>query len=67
VYAALGAWSSGGPFFTGTSLTFDAVLLPAVLVGVFSGRNLLHKLPEKAFVIGVLVLSAAGAVKLLLP
>ena len=67
VYVALGAWSSGGPFFTGTSLTFDAVLLPAVVVGVFGGRNVLHKLPEKAFVIGVLVLSAAGAVKLLLP
>ncbi len=67
VYMALGAWSSGGPFFTGTNLTFDAVLLPAVLIGVFSGRNLLHKLPERVFVIGVLVLSAAGAVKLLLP
>ena len=67
VYMALGAWSSGGPFFTRTTLAFDAVLLPAVLVGVFSGRTLLHKLPEKAFVIGVLVLSAAGAAKLLLP
>ena len=67
VYLALGAWSGGGPFFTGTTLAFDAVLLPAVLIGVFSGRELLHKLPEKAFAIGVLVLSAAGAVKLLLP
>ena len=42
-------------------------LIPAVLVGVFSGRRLLHKLPEQAFLIGVLVLSAAGAVKMLLP
>jgi uncharacterized membrane protein YfcA len=67
VYLGLGAWSSGGPFFTGTSLAFDAVLIPAILVGVFSGRKLLHKLPEKAFVVGVLVLSTAGAVKLLLP
>ena len=67
MYLAFGAWSSGGPFFTGTSLAFDAVLIPALLVGVFSGRELLHKLPERAFVIGVLVLSAAGAVKLLLP
>ena len=31
VYLALGTWSSGGPFFTGKSLAFDAALLPAVL------------------------------------
>ena len=67
VYLALGQWSGGGRFFTGTTLAFDAVLLPAVLVGLFSGRRLLHKLPERAFLIGVLVLSAAGAFKLLLP
>jgi uncharacterized membrane protein YfcA len=67
VYLALGAWSSGGPFFTGTTLAFDAVLFPAVLIGLFSGRRMLHKLPERAFLIGVLVLSAAGAIKLLLP
>ncbi len=67
VYLALGEWSSGGQFFTGTTLAFDAVLFPAVLVGLFSGRRMLHKLPERAFLIGVLVLSAAGAIKLLLP
>ena len=67
VYLALGEWSSGGRFFTGTTLAFDAVLLPAVLVGLFSGRRMLHRLPERAFLIGVLVLSAAGAIKLLLP
>ncbi|MEP7112833.1 MAG: sulfite exporter TauE/SafE family protein [Ilumatobacteraceae bacterium] len=67
VYVALGAWSTGGSFFTGTSLAFDAVLFPAVLIGLFSGRRMLHRLPEQAFLIGVLVLSAAGAIKLLLP
>jgi uncharacterized protein len=67
VYLALGYWTTGGKFFTGTTLGFDAVLFPAVLIGVFSGRRLLHKLPEQAFLIGVLVLSAAGAIKLLLP
>jgi uncharacterized protein len=67
VYLALGEWSSGGAFFTGTTLAFDALLLPAVLVGLFGGRRLLHKLPEQAFLIGVLVLSAAGAIKLLWP
>jgi uncharacterized membrane protein YfcA len=38
-----------------------------VLVGLFGGRRLLHRLPERAFLNGVLVLSAAGAIKLLLP
>jgi uncharacterized protein len=67
VYIALGEWSSGGSFFTRTNLAFDAALMPAVLVGLFGGRTLFHKLPERAFLIGVLVLSAAGAIKLLLP
>jgi uncharacterized membrane protein YfcA len=67
VYFALGLWSSGGPFFTGSTLAFDAVLFPAVLIGLLSGRRLLHKLPERAFLIGVLVMSVAGAVKLLAP
>lgn len=67
VYLALGELTSGGRFITGTTLAFDAALLPAVLVGLFGGRRLFHKLPERAFLIGVLVLSAAGAIKLLLP
>jgi uncharacterized protein len=66
VYLALGQWSSGGSFFTVRSLTFDAAVLPAVLVGLFGGRTLLQKLNERVFVIAVLVLSVAGAVKLLL-
>ncbi len=67
VYVALGELSSGGRFITGSSLAFDAALMPSVLVGLFGGRRLLHRLPERGFLIGVLVLSAAGAVKLLLP
>jgi uncharacterized protein len=67
VYLAIGFWSSGGPFFTASTLAFDALLFPAVLIGLFSGRRLLHRLPERAFLIGVLVLSTAGALKLLRP
>jgi uncharacterized protein len=67
VYMALAAWTSGGPFFTKSTLAFDLVLFPVVVIGVFSGRSMLHKLPQRAFTIGVLVLSAAGAVKLLWP
>jgi uncharacterized protein len=67
VYVALGRWTDGGPFFTRTTLLFDALLFPAVLLGLFSGRKLLHKLPERGFLIGVLVLSTIGALKLLMP
>ncbi len=67
VYLALGHWSSGGQFFTGSTLAFDAVLFPAVLIGLLSGKRLLHRLPDRAFLVGVLVLSVAGAIKLLAP
>jgi uncharacterized protein len=67
VYLALGKWSHGGRFFTAEGLAFDAAVLPAMIVGVYGGKAMLHKLPERAFLIGVLVLSAAGAIKLLLP
>lgn len=65
VYLAIGTWSSGGHFFSGRSLGFDALMVPAVLVGVFGGRKLFDKLPQQLFLSLVLVLSAAGALKLL--
>ena len=67
VYIALGLWTSGGPFFTADTLTFDLLMFPALLVGLLSGRRLLHILSEKAFLTAVLVLSTAGAIKLLWP
>lgn len=67
VYLALQHWSDGGPFFTGESLAYDAALVPAVVAGVLAGRRLVHRLPQELFLRLVLVLSAAGAVKLLLP
>ncbi len=66
VYLAIGTWSSGGHFFSADSLRFDALVVPAVLVGVFGGRKLFDKLPQGLFLGLVLVLSAAGALKLLL-
>lgn len=67
VYIALGAWTAGGHFFTADGLQFDLLLLPAVLIGVFTGRRMFNHLPQGVFVGLVLVLSAAGAVKLLIP
>ena len=66
IYAALGAWVAGGPFFTRDGLLFDLAVSPAVIVGVFAGRALLHRIPERLFLWLVLVLSAGGALRLLL-
>jgi uncharacterized protein len=67
VYVALGRWSAGGPFFTRESLAYDLALVPMVVLGAYGGRRLFPHLPQQLFLGLVLVLSAAGAVKLLLP
>jgi len=64
-FLALGVWTSGGPFFTKDSLLFDLAVIPAVILGVYSGRALFHRIPQQAFLLVVLVLSAGGALKLL--
>ncbi len=65
VYLLLGWLATGGAFFTAESLRYDAVLLPAVVVGVFGGRWLLPRIPQRVFSMGVLVLAFLAAVKLL--
>jgi uncharacterized protein len=65
VYLAIGRWSAGGSFFTAESLRFDAVLVPAVLVGVFAGRWLLPRISQQVFTLIVLILAAFASVKLL--
>ena len=67
VYLAIGAWSTGGPFFTAESLRYDLVLLPFVVIGVYGGRALLPRIHDRFFLWLVLVLSLGGAVKLLWP
>ena len=67
VYLAIGAWSTGGAFFSAESLRYDLVLLPFVVIGVYGGRALLPRIHDRFFLWLVLVLSLAGAVKLLLP
>ena len=67
VYLAIGAWSTGGAFFSAESLRYDLMLLPFVVIGVYGGRALLPRLHDRFFLWLVLVLSLAGAVKLLLP
>jgi uncharacterized protein len=65
-YLAVGELSDGGRFFTGASLRFDLILVPAVVIGVLVGRRLFYLLPQRVFSHLVLVLSAVGALKLLL-
>ncbi len=65
-YVALGELTSGGRFFTWDSLLFDLVMVPAIVIGVFSGRSLFHRIPQRAFLLLVLVLSAGGAIKLII-
>lgn len=64
-YVALGEWTTGGRFFTTDSLVFDALMVPAIIGGVVSGRALFHRIPQQLFLIVVLVMSAGGAIRLL--
>lgn len=66
LYLALGAWATGGAFFTGESLLFGAAVTPGVFIGAFSGRALFHRIPQRLFAGVVLTLSALGAIKLVI-
>ena len=66
VYLAIGAWSTGGHFFTTESLLYDLALFPFVIIGVYGGRALLPRIHDRFFMWLVLVLSLGGALKLLL-
>jgi uncharacterized membrane protein YfcA len=65
-YLALGALTTGGHFFTGESLLWNLCLIPAIVAGVYAGRWLLPRISQDTFVVLVLVLSAAGGIRLLL-
>jgi uncharacterized protein len=64
-YLALGALTAGGTFFTGETLLWNLAMVPAVVAGVYVGRWALPRIPQQTFVVLVLVLSAAGGIKLL--
>lgn len=66
-YLAIGAWSEGGPFFTAETLAYGAVLIPAVVAGVYSGKWLFPHLPQRLLIGVVLTTAAIGALRLLLP
>lgn len=47
-----------------SSLGLNLVLLPAIALGIFTGRLLIHRIPQKAFEILVLGFAAVAAVRL---
>lgn len=50
---------------TGSTLLFNALLIPCIMGGLFLGRSLVYRLPQKAFDSLVLVLALVAAVRLL--
>lgn len=65
-FLALGAWSEGGPFFTLESLAWNLAVFPGVVAGVYLGRQIYNRIPQRVFLVAVLVLSAAGALVLIM-
>lgn len=65
LYLALGAFTSGGHFFSGDTLLWNLCMVPAIVAGVFLGKWLFPLIPQRTFVILVLALSALGGLKLL--
>jgi uncharacterized membrane protein YfcA len=46
------------------SLTFDALMIPAVLLGALAGRWLVYRMPQKLFEMLVIVMTAVSCVLL---
>lgn len=63
-YLALGIWSEGGLFFTADSLLWNLALVPGILLGVIIGRQIYHRIPQREFLLAVLILSAIGSLVL---
>ncbi len=49
-----------------SSLAFDAVLVPAVFVGLLGGRWLIHRIPQRTFDVLMLVFAAVASIRLIL-
>jgi uncharacterized membrane protein YfcA len=49
-----------------SSLMFDAMLVPAVVAGLFAGRWLIHRIPQRAFDAMMLLFAAVASLRLIL-
>lgn len=59
-------FSAGLGLIRADTLLFNAVLIPAVIAGVFGGRWLLHRLPQRLFNLLMLGFAAVAALRLIL-
>ena len=68
----LGALATPAAFSVGigvvhpSSLAFDALLVPAVVGGLFAGRWLIHRIPQKTFDVLMLAFAAVASIRLIL-
>jgi uncharacterized membrane protein YfcA len=58
-------FSAGLGLIRSNTLMLNAVLLPAVVVGVFSGRWIVHRLPQRVFDLLMLAFAAIAALRLI--
>lgn len=65
IYVVLSRLIPQKPIVTISSLTLNAAVFPAVLLGVYIGKWLLPRIPQKAFEMVVILLSLAGALNLI--
>ena len=66
LYAFLSLLLPAKPMINSTTLLFDLVMLPIILIGAFAGKWLLPRLSESLFDGAVLLLAVAAALKLIL-
>jgi uncharacterized protein len=59
-------FSAGLGLIRSDTLVLNVILLPAVVVGVFSGRWIVHRLPQRVFDLLLLAFAALAAVRLIL-
>ena len=65
-YILLQVLKPNQPTFSSQTLTFNLLMVPCVIVGVFVGRWLLPRIPQQTFEALVLILAGAAAVRLLI-
>ena len=65
VYIALSVMNPTNPIVTKSSMLFNLMMFPVIVVGVYIGKWLLPRMSQKQFDVAVFALAAAGAIKLL--
>ncbi len=65
IYVVMSRLFPTKPLVTTSSLTLNLVVLPAIIAGVYFGRWLLPRIPQKTFERVVIALATVGAVKMI--